>query len=219
MATFYILLGAPGAGKGTQAKILSAALKLPHISSGEIFRENIAAGTELGIEADDYISRGDLVPDDITNAMIRERLRREDCAEGAILDGFPRTMVQAEALARDLHELGSHVSAVLSIDVPQDVLVSRLSGRWMCREKGHVYHEVHNPPREPGVCDIDGSELYQREDDKPETVAARIQVYLRQTAPLIDHFEELGLLRRVNGDQEIEEVTESLQRAIAERKP
>ncbi len=217
MATFYVFLGAPGAGKGTQAKILSAALKLPHISSGEIFRENIAAGTELGKVADEYISRGDLVPDDITNAMIRERLGREDCAEGAILDGFPRTMAQAQALARDLHELGGQISAVFSIDVPEDVLVSRLSGRWMCKEKGHVYHEVNNPPREPGVCDIDGSELYQREDDRPETVAMRIRVYLKQTAPLIEHFGKLGLLHRIDGNQEIDAVTESLCRVIKER--
>jgi adenylate kinase len=153
-------------------------LNLPHVSSGDIFRENIAAGTELGKVAEDYINRGDLVPDDITNAMIRERLEREDCVEGAILDGFPRTEVQTQALAENLKELGGQIGAVLSIDVPDDVLVSRLSGRWMCRKKGHVYHEVHNPPRESGICDVDGSELYQREDDKPETVAERIRVYL-----------------------------------------
>ncbi len=219
MGTFYIFLGAPGAGKGTQAKILSAALKLPHISSGEIFRENIAAGTELGRVADEYISRGDLVPDDITNAMIRERLGRQDCAGGAILDGFPRTEMQAQALEHDLHELGGQLAAVFSIDVPEDVLVDRLSGRWMCKANGHVYHEVHNPPRQAGVCDIDGSELYQRDDDEPETVAMRIRVYLKQTAPLIELFEGKGLLHRVNGDQEIEAVTESLQKAIAERMP
>ena len=219
MGTFYIFLGAPGAGKGTQAKILSAALKLPHISSGEIFRENIAAGTELGRVADEYISRGDLVPDDITNAMIRERLGRQDCAGGAILDGFPRTEMQAQALEHDLHELGGQLAAVFSIDVPEDVLVDRLSGRWMCKANGHVYHEVHNPPRQAGVCDIDGSELYQRDDDEPETVAMRIRVYLKQTAPLIELFEGKGLLHRVNGDQEIEAVTESLHKAIAEMMP
>ena len=219
MGTFYIFLGAPGAGKGTQAKILSAALKLPHISSGEIFRENIAAGTELGRVADEYISRGDLVPDDITNAIIRERLGRQDCAGGAILDGFPRTEMQAQALEHDLHELGGQLAAVFSIDVPEDVLVDRLSGRWMCKANGHVYHEVHNPPRQAGVCDIDGSELYQRDDDEPETVAMRIRVYLKQTAPLIELFEGKGLLHRVNGDQEIEAVTESLHKAIAEMMP
>jgi adenylate kinase len=217
MGTFYIFLGAPGAGKGTQAKILSSRLNLPHVSSGDIFRENIAAGTELGVVAEDYINRGDLVPDDITNAMIHERLEREDCAEGAILDGFPRTEVQAQALAENLKEHGGQIGAVLSIDVPDDVLVTRLSGRWMCREKGHVYHEVHNPPREPGVCDVDGSELYQREDDKPETVAERIRVYLEQTAPLIAFFDGLSLLRRVNGDQDIDEVTEELLKAIPEK--
>ena len=219
MGTFYIFLGAPGAGKGTQAKILSAALKLPHISSGEIFRENIAAGTKLGRVADEYISRGDLVPDDITNAIIRERLGRQDCAGGAILDGFPRTEMQAQALEHDLHELGGQLAAVFSIDVPEDVLVDRLSGRWMCKANGHVYHELHNPPRQAGVCDIDGSELYQRDDDEPETVAMRIRVYLKQTAPLIELFEGKGLLHRVNGDQEIEAVTESLHKAIAEMMP
>lgn len=217
MGTFYIFLGAPGAGKGTQAKLLSSRLNLPHVSSGDIFRENIAAGTELGKVAEDYINRGDLVPDDITNVMIRERLEREDCVEGAILDGFPRTEVQAQALAENLKELGGQIGAVLSIDVPDDVLVSRLSGRWMCRKNGHVYHEVHNPPREPGVCDVDGSELYQREDDKPETVAERIRVYLEQTAPLIAFFDGLSLLRRVNGDQDIDEVTEELLEAISEK--
>jgi adenylate kinase len=216
MGEFYIFLGAPGAGKGTQAKILSEVLGLPHISSGDIFRENIAAGTDLGKVAKGYISRGDLVPDDITNAMIRERLGRKDCVRGAILDGFPRTDVQARALEKDLQELGGNIAAVLSIEVPQDVLVRRLSGRWMCRAKGHVYHTLHNPPQEAGVCDIDGSELYQREDDKPGTVAMRIQVYLKQTAPLIERFEELGLLRRIDGDQEIEAVSESVQMAIQE---
>ena len=217
MATFYVLLGAPGAGKGTQAKILHVALKLPHISSGNIFRENITAGTELGKVAGEYISRGDLVPDDITNAMIRERLGRQDCGAGAILDGFPRTKVQAEALVRDLEEMGGQIATVFSIDVPEEVLVSRLSGRWMCKQKGHVYHELYNPPRQPGLCDIDASDLYQRDDDKPETVATRISVYMKQTAPLIAHFEAKGLLRRINGDQAIETVTEALLRAIPER--
>lgn len=217
MATFYVLLGPPGAGKGTQAKILSVALKLPHISSGNIFRESIAADTELGKVAGQYISRGELVPDDITNAMIRERLGRQDCSAGAILDGFPRTKVQAGALVRDLEEMGGQIAAVLSIDVPEEVLVSRLSGRWMCKQKGHVYHELYNPPREPGLCDIDGSDLYQRDDDNPETVAMRISVYLKQTAPLIEHFEAMGLLCRLNGNQEIEAVTEELLRAMPER--
>lgn len=217
MATFYVLLGAPGAGKGTQAKILSVALKLPHISSGNIFRENIAAGTELGKVAGQYISRGDLVPDDITNAMIRERLGRQDCGAGAILDGFPRTKVQAEALVCDLEEMGGQIAVVLSIGVPEKVLEGRRSGRWMCKLKGHIYHELYYPPREAGVCDIDGSDLYQRDDDQPETVAMRISVYLKQTAPLIEHFEAMGLLRRINGNQEIEAVTEALLRAIPER--
>ena len=219
MATFFIFLGAPGAGKGTQAKLLSATLKLPHVSSGDIFRENIAAGTELGKVADVYISRGDLVPDDITNAMIRERLARPDCAGGALLDGFPRTKAQAQALASGLRQQDGRIAAVFSIDVPEDVLVGRLTGRWMCKAKGHVYHELNNPPRKRGMCDIDGSELYQREDDSPETVAMRIRVYIQQTAPLIEYYEQMGLLHRIDGNQDIEAVRAALQRTIEEIRP
>jgi adenylate kinase len=217
MVTFYVFLGAPGAGKGTQAKRLCSTLKIPHISSGDIFRENINQATELGILADGYISRGELVPDDITNAMIRERLGRDDCSNGAILDGFPRTKPQAEALEDCLAELDGRIGSVILIDVPDEVLMERLCGRWMCRAQGHIYHEKHNPPQKPGICDIDGSELYQREDDKAETVARRIHVYMEETAPLIEYFEKKGLLQQVDGNQEVEAVAKLVLKAIREK--
>jgi adenylate kinase len=217
MATFYVFLGAPGVGKGTQAKLLCAALKLPHISSGDIFRENINQATALGELADNYISRGELVPDDITNAMIRERLGREDCSKGAILDGFPRTKGQAEALEDCLAELGGKIGAVLLIEVPDEVLMERLCGRWMCRAHGHIYHEKHHPPLQAGICDIDGSELYQREDDRAETVARRIHVYMEETAPLIEYFEQRGLLCHVDGNQDVDTVAKLILKAIREK--
>jgi adenylate kinase len=210
MATYLVLLGAPGAGKGTQAERLAQALKVPHISSGNIFRENLMAQTELGRVAEGYISEGHLVPDDVTIAMIKERLDRPDCAAGALLDGFPRTPPQAEALECMLAEKGARLLAVLYIKVPEETLIRRLSGRWMCRAENHVFHEEFNPPRIAGICDYDGSELYQREDDQRETVAERIRVYLEETAPLIDHYRQQGILVDVNGDQSIEEVTEAL---------
>ncbi len=204
---FIVLLGVPGAGKGTQAKRLSAALELPHISSGDLFRENRKQGTRIGREAQKYISRGELVPDEITIEMIEERLGRLDGAEGAILDGYPRTARQAEALE---NMAGGIVRAAVHVEVPIERLVERMSGRRVCREQGHVYHVVHNPPRQQGICDVDDSELYQREDDKPETVRHRLQVYEERTAPLIDYYRERGVLVSVNGDQPIKAVTEKI---------
>lgn len=166
MPVYLVLLGAPGAGKGTQAKHLMEALSLPHISSGNIFRENLNKQTELGKLAQTFISDGQLVPDDVTIAMIRERLEQDDCTMGAMLDGFPRTPTQAEALDVILADLGGELDAVLYIKVAQEILVRRLSGRWMCRAAGHVFHNEFNPPLVPGVCDYDGSELYQRDDDR-----------------------------------------------------
>ncbi|MGD2253066.1 MAG: adenylate kinase [Anaerolineales bacterium] len=214
MPTFVILLGAPGAGKGTQAAYMSEKMGLAHISSGIIFRENIKNGTELGKQAQSYISRGELVPDDVTNQMIRERLRAADCAQGAILDGFPRTLAQAEALDQILAELGGQVDAVLYIKVSRETLIRRLSGRWLCKAQDHVYHEIANPPKKEGVCDIDGSELYQREDDRAETVAKRIDVYFEQTSPLIDHYRERGLLVEVLGEEDIEVVSQNMMAAL-----
>ena len=213
MSTYLVLLGAPGAGKGTQAKRLTAALGLQHISSGDIFRENLNNQTDLGRMAQDYINRGALVPDDVTIAMIHERLSRSDCEQGAVLDGFPRTPAQAQALDEILAELGGTLGAVLYIKVPQEALVRRLSGRWTC-PNGHIYHELFNPPREPGVCDHDGLTLYQRDDDKVETVKQRIAVYMEQTAPLIAFYRERSLLIDVDGDQSIDDVTRALTEAL-----
>ncbi|MCK4693052.1 MAG: adenylate kinase [Anaerolineales bacterium] len=216
MSVYLVLLGAPGAGKGTQAKHLMEALSLPHISSGNIFRENLNKQTELGKLAQTFISDGQLVPDDVTIAMIRERLEQDDCTMGAMLDGFPRTPTQAEALDVILADLGGELDAVLYIKVTQEILVRRLSGRWMCRAAGHVFHDEFNPPLVPGVCDYDGSELYQRDDDRAETVAERIRVYINQTAPLIDYYRQRGLLVEVDGDQSIEAVADTLMAALPE---
>lgn len=210
MRTFIVLLGPPGAGKGTQAQVISEKMSLPHISSGDIFRENLKKETELGKLAAQYMNKGELVPDDVTIAMIRERLERPDCAHGALLDGFPRTPAQAQALGDMLAALNGEVKVVPYISVPEVVLVERLTGRWTCRAQGHVYHEKYNPPKQAGKCDEDGSELYQREDDKAETVTRRIRVYLEQTQPLIAYYQERGILREVDGRLPIEQVTEKL---------
>lgn len=214
MSRYIVLLGPPGAGKGTQAEAISAKLHLPHISSGDLFRENLKNHTELGKMAADYINKGELVPDDVTIAMVRERLAESDCGKGALLDGFPRTPAQAEALARLLSEMDAKVNSVPYICVPEDVLVDRLSGRWTCRQAGHIFHEKYNPPRQPGRCDFDGSELYQREDDKSETVKRRIHVYLEQTQPLIDYYNQRGVLVEVDGKKPIDQVTTDLLKAI-----
>lgn len=214
MPTYIVLLGPPGAGKGTQANILMQKTGLVHISSGDIFRENIRNGTELGKLAQQYMSRGELVPDDVTIGMIRERFSRADCVNGAILDGFPRTTAQSEALEKMLAEFGGQVNLVPFITAKDEILIERLSGRWTCRAHGHVFHEKFNPPKTPGRCDIDQSELYQREDDKAETVTRRIQVYNEQTAPLITYFRERGKLLIVNGEQPIEQVSRILEAAL-----
>lgn len=207
---FYVFLGPPGAGKGTQAKVVAHRLGIPQISSGDLFRENIKNKTEMGIEANEYIKVGELVPDDVTVAMVRERISRTDCINGAILDGFPRTPAQAKAFDEILRETGCKLNRVPYIKVPAEALIERLSGRLTCRDQGHVFHKSYNPPKEPGVCDFDGSELYQREDDRPETVARRIRVYMDQTQPLIEYYRDRGVLVEVDGDREIETVTAEL---------
>jgi adenylate kinase len=214
MGKYIVLLGPPGAGKGTQAEVLVEKTGLAHISSGDIFRENLKAQTELGKLAQTYMNRGELVPDDVTIAMIRERLSRPDCAAGAILDGFPRTPAQAQALSQMLAEMDGKVISVPYISVPAETLIARLSGRWTCRAQGHIYHSLYNPPKVAGICDEDGSELYQREDDQPETVERRIRVYLEQTSPLIEHYRQAGLLVEVDGTQPIDQVTRDLLAAI-----
>jgi adenylate kinase len=193
-------------GKGTQAARLSTRLDIPQVSSGDLFRDNIKQETELGLEAKTYIDRGDLVPDQITIGMVEERLNRVDAQAGALLDGFPRTIPQAQALDEILEKLGASLAAVLSIEVPDEVLVERASGRRICRTCGHSYHLKFHPPKNDGVCDLDGGSLYQREDDQPETVRQRLEVYQTQTSPLIEFYQNRSILINVNGDQTIDEV-------------
>lgn len=214
MATFIVLLGPPGVGKGTQAEILSERTGLAHISSGELFRENLKNQTELGRLAQTFMGKGELVPDDVTIAMIRDRLSRPDCKAGAILDGFPRTPAQADALGAMLKEFNGHVDVVPFITAAEEVLVERLSERWTCRANGHIYNEKFYPPIETGKCDFDGSELYQRDDDKAETVKYRIQVYLDQTSPLIAYYRDRGKLVEIDGMQTIELVTQAMMVAL-----
>ncbi|MCX6064610.1 MAG: adenylate kinase [Chloroflexi bacterium] len=214
MPTYIVLLGPPGAGKGTQAEILAERFGLPHISSGDIFRENIKKDTELGKQAQIFMSRGELVPDDLTVAMIRERFSRSDCVRGAILDGFPRTPTQADALEEMLKGFGGRVDLVPFITAPPEALVERLAGRWTCRAHGHIFHVRFNPPKDQGICDIDGSPLFQRDDDKAETVIHRIEIYRSQTAPLIDYYRQRGVLAEIDGFAPIEEVAAHLMSAL-----
>lgn len=214
MPSFIVLLGPPGVGKGTQAKILSERTGLAHISSGDLFRENIKNQTELGKLAQNYMTKGELVPDDVTIAMIRERLSRPDAEKGAILDGFPRSPAQAPALDVMLRDFGGSVDAVPFITAKDDVLIERLSGRRTCRANGHIFNVKSNPPKVVGRCDFDGSELYQRDDDKAETVKRRIQVYLDQTSPLISHYRRQGKLIEIDGAQSIEQVAQDLMDAL-----
>jgi adenylate kinase len=215
MQTFIVLLGPPGAGKGTQAIAISEKLNIPHVSSGDLFRENLRNETDLGKLAKSYMSRGELVPDEVTISMVREKLARADCAQGALLDGFPRTPAQAVALDSILQEFGSRVNWVPYINVPDEVLIERLTGRWTCRvEPAHIYNLKTNPPARPGVCDLCGGELYQRDDDKLETVQNRIKVYMAQTMPLIEYYRKAGVLVEVDGLQGIEKVSSDLLAAI-----
>ena len=213
MATFIILLGLPGAGKGTQAKILAETTKLAHISSGDLFRENIKNQTDLGRLAKTFMDKGELVPDDVTIKMIKDRLTRPDCINGAILDGFPRTPAQANALEAMLAELNSRVDLVPFITVSEEVLVERISGRWTCPH-GHIYNVAFNPPKQAGICDIDGAVLYQRDDDKAETVRNRIRVYTNQTMPLVEYYRKAGKMIEIDGMQPMEQVTSILMAAL-----
>ena len=217
--TVVVLLGAPGAGKGTQAAVLRDRLGVPHVATGDLFRTAARAGTALGREAERYMSAGQLVPDEITIGMLRERLEASDAAGGAILDGFPRTAAQAAALDALLAERGNAVDAALLIDMPAEDLVRRLAGRWICEAAGHVYHELTNPPREPGRCDIDGSRLVQRADDAVETVRARLESQLGALAAVVDHYERAGRLRRVDGRQPIDVVSDDLITALGAGTP
>lgn len=214
MVKYYVLLGPPGAGKGTQAAIIADRCDIPHISSGNIFRQNLKSNTELGKKAKHFMDKGELVPDDITIGMVKDRIMQADCSNGALLDGFPRTPNQAEALSEILASINAEITCVPFINVEVGELIERLSGRWTCRAEGHVFHTKYKPPKQEGVCDFDRSPLYQREDDRKETVEQRIRVYFDQTAPLIDFYKEKELLVEVNGALPIEQVTEALMKVI-----
>jgi adenylate kinase len=212
---YLILLGAPGAGKGTQAKVLSENLGIAHVSSGDLFRENIKNGTPLGLEAKGYIERGELVPDQTVINMIVAHLKTPACQKGALLDGFPRTIPQAEALNEALKSgFQQGIDRVIYIKVDTNELLNRLSGRWICPVCQTTYHEVFNPPKVAGHCDLEGAELYQREDDKRSTAERRLQVYFNQTMPLIDYYTARGLLTEINGQQQVERVTEDIMDAL-----
>lgn len=215
-AMYIVMLGPPGAGKGTQAKKLAQALGIVHVSTGDLFRENLKNETELGKLAQTFMNAGELVPDDVTVRMVEDRFSRPDCAKGAVLDGFPRTPAQAQALDELLNKFDSRVKVVPYIKVPDDVLVERLSGRWMS-QSGRVYHEKYNPPKVKWIDDVDGTPLYQREDDKPETVRHRIEVYNDQTAPLINYYQEKGILAEIDGTQVIESVFADLMNTVEEK--
>jgi len=210
-----VLLGPPGAGKGTQAALLSQRLGTPHVASGNLFREAMEKGTEWGKKAQSYMEGGALVPDQVTNAMIEERLKEPDCAKGVILDGFPRTIEQARALEGILAERGKKIERVLLIRVSEDTLIERLSGRRTCRRCQANYHLLFNPPQKEGVCDRCGGDLYQRFDDKEETVRRRVRVYTEETAPLIDYYRHQGLLTEIDGEQGIEGVRRRILSALS----
>ncbi|MBV8432569.1 MAG: adenylate kinase [Solirubrobacterales bacterium] len=210
-----ILFGPPGAGKGTQAERLQRDFQLPYIATGDMLRENVKEGTELGREAQRYMDKGDLVPDEVIVNMVAERLQDEDAQDGFILDGFPRTVPQAEALDKQLGDLGRRITAVLLLDVPDEELERRLSGRRVCVKKGHNYHVEFDPPKRDDVCDQDGSRLIQRDDDKPEVVRNRLDTYHQKTAPVIDYYDDQGLLKRIDGTRDPADVHDHIRAVIA----
>jgi adenylate kinase len=210
-----VLLGPPGSGKGTQGERLQEDLELPYYATGDILRAAVREGTELGKAAKDYMDRGDLVPDEVIVGMIGERIDSDEAADGFILDGFPRTAPQAEALAAKLGELGRELTAVLLIDVSDEEVVRRLGGRRTCLENGHVFHVEFNPPKQEGVCDVDGSELVVRDDDKPEVIRHRLEQYHEKTAPLVEHYDSQSLLRQIDGAVAPDAVADEIQRTLA----
>ena len=214
-----LLLGAPGAGKGTQARFLAEALDVPHVASGDLLRVHRQQGTPLGRAAQEYMDRGDLVPDALVVDMIVHRLDEPDASRGALLDGFPRTLPQAKALEQRLQQRGGRIRRAIYVDVPTEVLVERLAGRWLCKACQATYHETFNPPEIAGLCDRCVGELYQRSDDKREVVANRVAVYLRDTLPVVERYDRAGLLQRIDGNQSIGEVKAALLNAIAEDEP
>jgi adenylate kinase len=210
-----VLLGPPGSGKGTQGERLQEDLELPYYATGDILRAAVREGTELGKAAKDYMDRGDLVPDEVIVGMIGERIDSGEAADGFILDGFPRTAPQAEALAAKLDELGRELTAVLLIDVGDEEVVRRLGGRRTCVENGHVFHVEFNPPKQEGVCDVDGSELITRDDDEPEVIRHRLEQYHDKTAPLVEHYDSQSLLRQIDGAVAPDAVADEIQRTLA----
>jgi adenylate kinase len=210
-----ILFGPPGAGKGTQAERLRTDFRLPYIATGEMLRQNVKDGTELGNKAQAYMDKGELVPDDLIVEMAAERLQEEDALDGFILDGFPRTIEQAKALDKQLSELGRRITAAVLIDVPDEEVVRRLSGRRVCVKSGHIYHVDDDPPKHEDVCDQDGSRLIQRDDDKADVIRNRLRVYHDQTEPLIDYYDEQGLMRRIDGTRDKTEVHDHIRAVIA----
>jgi adenylate kinase len=201
-----IMLGAPGAGKGTQAKKIAEKYQIPHVSTGDIFRSNIKEGTQLGRKAKEYMDQGALVPDELTIGMLMDRIQQEDCKNGYVLDGFPRTIPQAESLQKAITEMGQKIDFAINVDVPDENIINRMSGRRACISCGATYHIVYNPSKVAGICDVCGSELVLRDDDKPETVKKRLAVYHDQTRPLIDYYKEAGVLVNVDGTQELNKV-------------
>jgi adenylate kinase len=213
-----VLLGPPGSGKGTQGERLQEDLQLPYYATGDILRAAVKEGTELGRTAQEYMERGDLVPDEVIVGVIGERIDSEEAADGFILDGFPRTTPQAEAVEAKLAELGRALTAVLLIDVSDEEVVRRLGGRRTCAENGHVFHVEFNPPRQEGVCDLDSSELIVRDDDKPEVIRHRLDQYHDKTEPLVDHFDRQSLLRRIDGTAAPDRVADDIRRTLATMK-
>jgi len=211
-----LFMGPPGAGKGTQAQKIASLHGIPHISTGDVFRHNMKQGTPLGLQVKSYVDNGLLVPDELTNALIRDRLGEADCAKGFILDGYPRTTAQAEELDRVLAAMNRKVDAVINLVVDRNLLLARLTGRRVCRSCGTSYHILFNPPKQDGVCDKCSGELYQREDDTEEKVGTRLDEYEKKTAPLLDYYRNKGNLRNVNGEQEIDRVTEDIQAILKE---
>jgi adenylate kinase len=211
-----IMLGAPGAGKGTQAKMIAAKYEIPHISTGDIFRSNIKNGTELGKKAKSYMDAGQLVPDELTVELVLDRIKAADCVKGYILDGFPRTIPQAEALDAALNDRGEKIEYAIDVDVPDANIVNRMSGRRACVGCGATYHVVYNPTKEAGICDACHGELILRDDDKPETVQKRLAVYHDQTQPLIDHYTKKGVLHTVDGTQDIDVVFGEIVKLLGE---
>ena len=211
-----IMLGAPGAGKGTQAKKIAAKYEIPHISTGDIFRANIKNGTELGKKAKTYMDQGLLVPDELVVDLVVDRVNQDDCTKGYVLDGFPRTIPQAEALDKALESMDQKMDYAIDINVPDDNIVNRMSGRRACVDCGATYHIVHAPTKEEGICDNCGGELILRDDDKPETVQKRLAVYHEQTQPLIDYYTEKGILKTVDGTVDLEDVFKAITGILGE---